>query len=80
MARNLTDTYGTRAAAVTAHDTNDLAKPGFIYVGTSGNIKVDTIEGDTVTFNSVAAGIVHPILVKRIYATGTTASNILVVF
>ena len=80
MARNLNDTYATRGAAVTASDTVDLDKQGFLYIGTTGNIKVTTTEGDTLTFNGIAAGIVHPIFVKKVFSTGTTASNILVVF
>lgn len=76
---NTTDTFGTKAFSVTSSDSANLAEPGFLYVGTSGNVKVDTLDGETVTFNSLAAGIVHPILVKKVYSTGTTASDILVV-
>ena len=58
MARNLNDTYATRGAAVTASDSADLDKPGFLYIGTTGNIKVTTTEGDTLTFNGIAALII----------------------
>tara|TARA_R110000822_G_scaffold8032_2_gene32099 strand:+ start:9172 stop:9414 length:243 start_codon:yes stop_codon:yes gene_type:complete len=79
MARNLTDTYATRAAAPTQSDTVNEETPGFLYVGGAGNIKVTTLDGDDVVFNALAVGIVHLILVKRVWSTGTTASNILLV-
>lgn len=43
----------------------------------AGDIKVDTAEGETVTIpsGSLAAGIVHPLSITRIYSTGTTASG-----
>jgi hypothetical protein len=75
MALEKNASYVTRMESVTASDSVDC-KPGLLYVGTAGNIKIDTLDGDTVTLTNIAAGIVHPIWVKRVYATGTTASNI----
>lgn len=49
-----------------------------LYVGGTGNVKVDTANGDTVTIVALAAGVWHPISVTKIYATGTTATDILV--
>ena len=46
-----------------------------VYIGTSGNLKVDTIDGSTLTFVS-ASGFI-PGMVTRIYTTGTTATNII---
>jgi len=46
-----------------------------LYIGTSGNLKVDTIDGSTLTFVS-ASGFI-PGMVKKIYVTGTTAANII---
>ena len=69
------------ALAVTPHDTNDLSgEPYFaVWVGTGGNLKVDMSSGTgTVTLNNCASGQLIPIMVERIYATGTTASNIIV--
>ena len=67
------------ATSVTPDDNNDLpARPTRgVYVGTSGDLKVDLKSGTTVTFSSLAAGVIHPLQVMRIYATGTTAANIL---
>jgi len=46
-----------------------------VYIGTSGNLKVDTVDGSTLTFVS-ASGFI-PGHIKRIYVTGTTAANII---
>jgi len=79
MARNLSDTYATRAIVPTQSDSANELYPGFIYVGTSGDVKVTTLDGDDVLFKAIAAGVVHPILVKRVWSTGTTAVNLLLV-
>jgi len=47
-----------------------------LYVGGSGDLKVDTISGSTVTFKAVPIGF-FPVQVKKIYETGTTASSII---
>lgn len=65
------------AAAVTTHDTNELANlTTRVFVGGAGNIKVTMMDGTDVTFTGVIAGSVLPIRVRRIFATGTTATNI----
>jgi hypothetical protein len=69
------------AAAVTPHDSNDLTNVArALYVGTTGNIKIITAGGDTVTLNSVPAGAIIPVRVKRVFSTGTSASNIVSIF
>ena len=68
----------SRAFAITPSDSTDLATPArSLYVGTAGNLSVILV-GDTaaVTFTNVQAGY-HPIRVKRIRATGTTATGII---
>lgn len=65
------------AAAVTPHDTNDLAsETRMLYVGGAGAVKVDLVDTDAVTFAAVPAGTVLPIRVTRVYSTGTTATSI----
>jgi hypothetical protein len=69
------------AVAVTPDNSNDLTNTTRgIYVGGAGNIKVDMADGTTVTFTAIAIGIVHPLRVKRVYATGTTATTILALY
>jgi len=68
------------AFAITAHDTNELANvTRAIWVGTTGNIKVVFAEDTTaeaVTLNAVPVGM-YSWAVRQVYATGTTASNLL---
>lgn len=69
------------ALAVTPSDGSDLSgEPYFaVWVGTGGNLKVDMADGGSpVTLNNCASGQLIPIMVERIYSTGTTASNIIV--
>lgn len=65
------------AAVVTPNDSNDLANPGVIYVGVAGDIKVDMLgTGTAIPYKSVSGWL--PAKVKRVYATGTTATDIIV--
>lgn len=62
-------------------NTVDLTTPTRgIYVGAAGDVKVNMEGGGTVTFKNLAAGILHPICAKRIWLTGTTANDIVVVW
>jgi len=73
-----------RAAAVTPSNTVNIPYVGggdinwdcVLYVGGAGNIRVLTAGEDDVTFFGVAAGTFIPVQVKRVFATSTTATNI----
>ena len=66
------------AYAITGNDSTALTKSTrSIYVGGSGNIKVTTVDGTTVTFNGAVAGSIIPVRVKRVFSTGTTATNLI---
>jgi hypothetical protein len=47
-----------------------------VYTGTGGIIKVTMVDGLDVTFNSVPAGVILPIVVKRVWSSTTTATGI----
>jgi len=65
------------ASAVTPNDSTDLSQPSrALFVGGAGNLTVDMTNGDNVVFTGVLAGSVLPFRVKRVYSTGTTATNI----
>ncbi len=70
--------FPSAAAVVTPNDSSDLSKEGIVYVGGAGDVKVNTIAGNTVTFYGVPAGSYVPVRVKRVYSTGTTATNMVV--
>lgn len=65
-------------ALVTPSDSADLNYVSqWVYVGVSGTIKVATKGGQILTTPTLAAGW-HLMELTRIYATGTTASGIMV--
>ncbi|MGL6045054.1 MAG: spike base protein, RCAP_Rcc01079 family [Vogesella sp.] len=48
-----------------------------LYVGSDGNVTVETIGGDTVTFNNVPAGShLGPFRISRVRQTGTSATGL----
>jgi len=72
-----------RAAAVTPSDTVDIPSVTggtnngcVLYVGGYGDIKVRTIGGDDITFAGVLGGTFMPVQVIKVYATGTSATDI----
>lgn len=70
-----------KAVDVVPATLETLVIPGAVlYIGTGGNIKVDTISGDTVTFKNVADGSVLAVQVKKVYNTGTSASDIIALY
>jgi len=65
------------AFAITPNDSADLSyTTRAIYVGGSGNVKATLVGGDTVTFSSVPVGVLW-IRATKVFATGTTATNLL---
>jgi hypothetical protein len=75
-----------RGAAVTPSDTVNIPSVStedgsgnngcVLYVGGTGNLRVLTAGGDTITFTNMPAGTFVPVQVLRVYATSTTATNI----
>jgi hypothetical protein len=71
-----------QAVAITPDDDTDLDDPTRgLYVGAAGDVAVILADDSAaVTFTALAAGIVHPLAVKRVRATGTTAEDIIGVY
>jgi hypothetical protein len=67
------------AAAITPDDNNDLAyATRSLWVGGAGNVTVMLAKASApVTYYNVPAGTRLMVSVTRVYATGTTASNLL---
>jgi len=62
---------------VVPNDSSDLPRPyATVYIGGAGNIKVTSENGDTSLFVGVIAGTFLPVSVKRVWATTTTATNL----
>ena len=68
--------------AVTPDDDNDLPDgvTRGVYVGVAGDVTLISESGSTITLKNLAAGILHPIAVTRIEATGTTATDIVALY
>lgn len=67
----------TSGDAVTPNDATILRGVKGLYVGGTGNVKVDMKgvgAGATLTFSGVPAGTILPIEITKVYATGTTAT------
>jgi hypothetical protein len=70
-----------RASEVVTSNTVTYEDPTRgVYVGVGGNVKVDMVSGGTVNFLNIIAGTLLPIQVVRIYATGTTATNLVALY
>ncbi|MGD1882781.1 MAG: hypothetical protein ACFB11_10750 [Paracoccaceae bacterium] len=68
------------AIAITPDDAADIAIVSRgLNVAESGAVRVTTLRGDTVTL-FVGAGVVFPLRARRIHATGTTATGIVVMY
>jgi hypothetical protein len=77
---DLDQTQSTRRAfAVTPNDSVNLdIHTRGLYIGTAGTIRVTHVEDTSPTdYPTTVAGSVYPWAVKKVHATGTTASNII---
>lgn len=71
----------SRWVTCTPSDATDVTGSVAIYVGTTGNVAVKTLNHDTsVTFVGVPAGAIIPGNFTRIMSTSTTASTILIAY
>jgi len=66
-----------RAAEVTPSDSEELAiYAAFFYVGGEGDVKLKTLDDDVVTLVGVPAGSWVYVTAKKIFETGTTATDL----
>ena len=83
MSRNIgnSDLPAENAVSVTPSNTVDFDTfSRALYVGGGGDL-VAVFENDVaVTFVGIPAGFILPVRVKRVNATGTTASNIVALY
>lgn len=70
----------TRLEAVMPNDSEDLASVSrALNVATSGSVRVTTLGDSTETLH-IIAGIAFPVRVRRVWATGTTATGIVALY
>ena len=77
----------SRASAVTPSDTVNIPSVSnangrgnngcILYVGTGGNLRVLTAGGDDIVFIGFPSGEFLPVNVVKVFATNTTADDIL---
>jgi hypothetical protein len=65
---------------VPSDDTNLMYVTRGLYVGILGDVHVITAAGDNVTFVELAAGVVHPLRIRRVLASGTDAGELIGVY
>ncbi|HQS65375.1 hypothetical protein [Acidovorax sp.] len=71
----------TFAAVITASDTERIKATRALWVGSAGDVKVDMVgDGQSVVLSGVQVGTLLPIVVTRVYATGTTATNLVALY
>jgi hypothetical protein len=62
---------------ITKSDDDDLAFNTIaIYLGVSGDLRILDINDNEVILKSLVAGIWHPIRIKKVFSTNTSASDI----
>jgi len=60
---------GTPVSAYNIYDANEVSPPGAqLYVGATGNVYVETINGDLVFIEDVPAGDILPVVVQKVLA------------
>lgn len=81
-ARSGLDWPAAECLAITPNDFVPLLQGACrgIYVGVSGAIKVDDCYDNPVTLTGCTAGSILPIRAKKVYATGTAATNLIALY
>lgn len=63
--------------AVTAEDDADLARATrAVIVAGGGDLAVQMLDGTRIVLPALAAGVVYPVRLARVLATGTTATGV----
>jgi hypothetical protein len=68
---------GEDAFSITPSDADYFPKTRGLFVASATAVVVEMASGAVVTFNALAAGVVHPLQVVRVLSTGTTATGII---
>jgi hypothetical protein len=72
---------GERVFEITPSDSANLEHTTRgLYVGIIGDVHVVTAGGDDVTFVDLAAGVIHPLRIRQVMASGTNAGELLGIY
>jgi len=67
---------GTAVSAYKIYDANIVAPPGAqLYVGTAGNVYVETINGDLIFIEDVPAGDILPVVIQKVLVGAAAAGG-----
>jgi len=67
---------GAAVSAYNIYDANEVSPPGAqIYVGTAGNLYVETINGDLIFIEDVPAGNILPVVVQKVLVGAAAAGG-----
>jgi len=70
------------AKDVTPNDVTSLPAGtcSAIYIGVGGSVKLKTAQNTDITFVGLGTGALLPVRAKQVFATGTTATNIIALY
>lgn len=77
--RDVSSAFGAVAVDVSGGNQTLPSGSRGLYVGVTGNIKIDMPNATGITFSNVAVGIL-PVQATRVYQTGTTATSVLALY
>lgn len=67
------------ALTVQPSDTEDLGiESRALLLGAGGDVRLTLADGDTITLKGLRDGVLYPLAIRRVWATGTTAADIVV--
>ena len=67
----------TTADIISPSDVLDLNQATrALYVGVSGDVALEMLDGGSLVLANLQGGVLYPFRVKRVLATGTTASGL----
>jgi len=70
----------THASAAVQSDTADLTYTVLVYIGGDGDLKITTEGGEDIVFVGLSAGDILPVAAVRIWSTGTTTTNMVMMW
>ena len=70
------DSCAVNCIAITPADSDLVAPVRALYVGGTGNVTINDTGGGSVTFVAVPTGTILPVMARRVWSTGTSATNI----